>query len=60
VLVVLNMSNKPQTVTYNLSTQGVQGGVGLMLLSSYEHEQKEVRLDRMTIPPFGTVVIGVQ
>jgi hypothetical protein len=31
-----------------------------MLLSSYEHEQKEVRLDRMTIPPFGTAVMGVQ
>jgi alpha-glucosidase len=60
VLVVLNMSNKPQTVTYNLSAQGVQGGVGLMLLSSYENEQKEVRLDRMTIPPFGTAVMGVQ
>ena len=60
VLVAMNMSGKPQTVTYDLSAQGVQGGVGLMLLNSYGYEQKEIRLDRMTIPPFGTAVIGVQ
>jgi hypothetical protein len=60
VLVAMNMSNKPQTVTFDLSAQGVQGGVGLMLLNSYGYEQKEVRLDHMTIAPFGTAVIGVQ
>lgn len=60
VLVALNMSAQPQTVTYDLSTQGVQGGVGLMLLNSYGYDQKQVRLDHITIPPFGAAVIGVQ
>ena len=60
VLVALNMSAQPQTVTYNLSAQGVQGGVGLMLLNNYGYKEKQVRLDHMTIPPFGAAIIGVQ
>jgi glycosidase len=60
VLVALNMSDKPQMVTYDLTAQGVTGGVGLMLLNSYGYEQKTIRLDHMTIPPFGTAVIGVK
>ena len=60
VLVALNMSDKPQMVTYDLTNQGVQGGVGLMLLNSYGYESKTIRLDHMTIPPFGTAVIGVK
>jgi glycosidase len=60
VLVALNMSDKPQMVTYDLTAQGVQGGVGLMLLNSYGYESKQIRLDHMTIPPFGTAVIGVR
>ena len=60
VLVALNMSDKPQLVTYDLTAQGVQGGVGLMLLNSYGYESKQIRLDKMTIPPFGVAVIGVQ
>jgi len=34
--------------------------VGLMLLNSYGYESKTIRLDHMTIPPFGTAVIGVK
>jgi alpha-glucosidase len=60
VLVALNMSDKPQMVTYDLTAQGVQGGIGLMLLNSYGYESKQIRLDHMTIPPFGTAVIGVR
>ena len=60
VLVALNMSDKPQMVTYDLSAQGVTGGVGLMLLNSYGYESKQIRLDHMTIPPFGVAVIGVR
>jgi alpha-glucosidase len=60
VLVALNMSDKPQMVTYDLTAQGVQGGIGLMLLNSYGYESKTIRMDHMTIPPFGTAVIGVK
>jgi alpha-glucosidase len=60
VLVALNMSDKPQMVTYDLTTQGVTGGVGLMLLNSYGYESKTIRLDHMTIPAFGVAVIGVK
>ena len=60
VLVALNMSDKPQMVTYDLTSQGVTGGIGLMLLNSYGYENKTIRLDHMTIPPFGTAVIGVR
>ena len=60
VLVALNMSDKPQMVTYDLTAQGVQSGIGLMLLNSYGYESKTIRLDHMTIPPFGTAVIGVR
>jgi hypothetical protein len=31
-----------------------------MLLNSYGYESKQIRLDRMTIPAFGTAVIGVR
>ena len=54
------MSDKPQLVTYDLSAQGVQSGVGLMLLNSYGYQSKQIRLDKMTIPPFGVAAIGVQ
>jgi alpha-glucosidase len=60
VLVALNMSDKPQMVTYDLTPQGVTGGLGLMLLNSYGYESKTIRLDHMTIPPFGTLVVGVK
>jgi alpha-glucosidase len=60
VLVALNMSDQPRMVTYNLTDQGVQSGIGLMLLNSYGYESKTIRLDHMTIPPFGTAVIGVK
>ncbi len=60
VLVALNMSDQPRTVTYDLTAQGVQSGIGLMLLNSYGYEEKTIRLDHMTIPPFGTAVIGVK
>ncbi|HZD77392.1 MAG TPA: alpha-glucosidase [Acidobacteriaceae bacterium] len=60
VLVALNMSDKPQLVTYDLSAQGVQGGIGLMLLNSYGYKDKTIRLYHMTIPPFGSAVIGVK
>ena len=60
VLVALNMSAQPQLVTYNLTAQGVQGGTGLMLLNNYGYKDKQIRLDHMTIPPFGVAIIGVQ
>jgi hypothetical protein len=47
-------------VTYDLTPQGVTGGLGLMLLNSYGYESKTIRLDHMTIPPFGTLVVGVK
>jgi hypothetical protein len=31
-----------------------------MLLNSYGYESKTIRLDHMTIPPFGTAVVGVK
>jgi hypothetical protein len=58
--VALNMSDKPQLVTYDLTSQGVTGGIGLVLLNSYGYESKTIRLDHMTIPPFGTLVVGVK
>jgi alpha-glucosidase len=60
VLVALNMSDQPRMMTYDLTAQGVQSGIGLMLLNSYGYEEKTIRLDHMTIPPFGTAVIGVK
>ena len=59
VLVALNMSAQPQTVSYDLSAQGVQGRVGLVLLAN-GLESKEVRLDRVQLPPFGVLIAGVQ
>jgi alpha-glucosidase len=60
VLVALNMSDKPQMVTYDLTAQGVTGGAGLMLLNNYGFESKQIRMDHMTIPAFGVAVIGVR
>jgi alpha-glucosidase len=60
VLVALNMSAQPQLVTYDLSVQGVSGGIGLMLLNNYGYKEKQIRLDHMTLPPYGAAIIGVQ
>jgi alpha-glucosidase len=59
VLVALNMTAQPQTVSYDLSAQGVQGRVGLVLLAN-GIEGKEVRLDGVKLPPFGVLIAGVQ
>ncbi len=60
VLVAMNMTGQPRMVTYDLSAQGVQGGIGLMLLNNYGNQEKKIRLDHMTIPAYGVAIIGVQ
>ncbi len=41
VLVALNMSDKPQMVTYDLTSQGVTGGIGLMLLEQLRLREQD-------------------
>ncbi len=59
VLVALNMSAQPQTVSYDLTAQGVQGRIGLVLLANGV-EAHQVRLDQVKLPPFGVAILGVQ
>ncbi|MGI8771136.1 MAG: alpha-glucosidase [Acidobacteriaceae bacterium] len=59
VLVALNMSAQPQTVSYDLTAQGVQGRIGLVLLAN-GIEGHQVRLDQVKLPPFGVLIAGVQ
>ncbi len=58
VLVALNMSAEPQHVSYDLTSLGIQGRTGLVLLASGVDSQ-EVRLREVQLPPYGVLILGV-
>ncbi len=59
VLVGLNMSGTPQTVSYALGPQGLRGARGTVILST-DNRHGDVSLDKVQLPPFGVLLLGVQ
>lgn len=59
VLVVLNMSNDPRTVKFNLASHGIKENSAKMLIASPEPEHDPMPLDHFVIAPFGAFVGSV-
>jgi alpha-glucosidase len=60
VLVALNLSAKPQTVSFNLESHGLHGRHASTLLSSYEKAGQSADVNNMVLPAFGSWVGQIQ
>jgi alpha-glucosidase len=60
VLVVLNMSNKSKTVSWDLKPQGLSGSSAKPLLAYPKSSAIKASLDTTYLPPFGTLVISIE
>ena len=60
VLVVLNMSNQPKKVAFDLKQQGISGNSAKPLLSYPNTIAIELPLDAVPLPPFGMLVAAVK
>ena len=59
IVVALNMSGKARTVSFTLATQNVAGTTGVVLESNYAEKGTKQGLERVELPPFGALVLGV-
>lgn len=60
VLVALNLSAKPQTVSYNLEAQGLHGRHASILLSSSGKAGQSADLTKVVLPAYGSWVGQIQ
>jgi glycosidase len=60
VLVVLNMSTEPRTVSLNLAARNVAGTTAVPLYSSPTFPNEAFRLERISLAPLGVLVAKVQ
>ena len=60
VLVALNMSAKPQTVSFKLKGFGVNGKSLQILIASPKQSAEELTLDRISLAPFAVLVAQVK
>jgi len=60
VLIVLNMSNKPKTVAFNLKSQGIAGDSATLLVAYPATTAIELPLNAISLPPFATRVSAVK
>jgi alpha-glucosidase len=60
VIVALNMSGSAQTLKFDLKPQGIAGNSAKPLLLAPQAGAKDMKLDNVTIPPFGVVVAEVK
>jgi alpha-glucosidase len=60
VLVALNLSAKPQTVSFNLEPQGVYAGHASTLLSSFGKAGQSANLNRVVLPAYGSWVAQIR
>jgi alpha-glucosidase len=59
VLVALNMSAQPRTISFDLSASGMHGATARPLFSS-PHATNDISLKHITLQPFGVLVAAVQ
>jgi alpha-glucosidase len=60
VLVLLNMSAEPRTISLNLATRNVAGTTAVPLYSSPTYSDETIRLERISLAPLGVLVAKVQ
>jgi alpha-glucosidase len=60
LLIVLNMSNQPKTVAFDLKAQGISGSTAKPLFAYPATSATHVPLDAISLPPFGTLVAAVK
>jgi alpha-glucosidase len=60
VLVVLNMSNRPKTLAFDLKPEGISGGSAQPLLSNPATSTPAAPLNALQVAPFGTFVGAVR
>jgi alpha-glucosidase len=60
VLVVLNMSNQPKKVAFDLKPRGISGNSVKPLLNYPNTGGSELPLQAISLPPFGTLVAEVK
>ncbi len=59
ILVALNMSDRKQTVKFDLKDQKVKNSVGSVLQSNF-NSTRTVELGAVVLPPFGALVVAVE
>jgi|HubBroStandDraft_6_1064221.scaffolds.fasta_scaffold70725_2 Tol biopolymer transport system component len=60
VLVVLNMSTEPRTISLNLATRNVPGTMAVPLYSAPTLSNEAIRLERISLAPLGVLVAKVR
>lgn len=60
ILVVLNMSKKAQTVSFDLTAQGVKAKSGRVLLNSLPEKEQRIELQNLKLEPYQTLLIQVK
>jgi hypothetical protein len=56
VSIALNMSSQPQTIKFQLSDFGIEADEARVLLASPAQSGAEVKLDQLTLGPFGVFI----
>ena len=59
VLVALNMSDRSQTVRFDLRSQKIKNETGLLLQSNFDGGQT-LHLGAVVLPPFGAIAVAVE
>jgi alpha-glucosidase len=60
LLIVLNMSNQPKSVVFDLRPQSISGSTARPLLVYPPTSATNVPLGTISLPPFGTLVAAVK
>src|SRR6266700_758944 len=60
VLVALNMSAQPRTVTFKLKGFGVQGTAARVLISAPQRSNSELSLEEVKLAPFAVLIAAVK
>ena len=60
VLVALNMSGESRSIHFDLKKQLVEGTVGTVLESNFNAGEAPVPLGKVTLPPYGALVLAVE
>ncbi len=60
VLVALNMSTEPRTITFKLKGFGVQGTAARVLISAPQQSNAELSLEEVKLAPFAVLIAAVK
>lgn len=60
IVVTLNMSGQTQALGFAMTAQKVTGTTGVVLESNFASKGTKLGLEKLELPPFGAVVLGVE